>query len=97
LGLHNPLAAALGANGEKEMVLAKQVLAAQPERSLMINDRYYGVADVLVDLPATGQRHFLMRVRGNLNRRLGAPRWQAEGFKSYPCETWWPTVSAPPR
>jgi len=40
------------------MVLAKQVLTAQPERSLMINDRYYGEADVLVDLPATGQRHF---------------------------------------
>ena len=70
LGLHNPLAAALGANGESEMVLAKQVLTAQPERSLMINDRYYGVADVLVDLPATEQRHFLMRVRGNLTRRL---------------------------
>jgi hypothetical protein len=29
LGLHNPLAAALGANGESEMALAKQVLAAQ--------------------------------------------------------------------
>jgi hypothetical protein len=70
LGLHNPLAAALGANGESEMVLAKQILTAQPERSLMINDRYYGVPNVLVDLPATGQRHFLMRARGNLNRGL---------------------------
>ena len=70
LGLHNPLAAALGANGESEMVLAKQVLSAQPECSLIINDRYYGVAHVLVDLPATGQRHFLVRVRANLNRHL---------------------------
>jgi hypothetical protein len=68
LGLHNPLAAALGAQGESEMVLAKQVLAAQPEKSLMINDRYYGVGAVLVHLPASGQRHFLVRVKGNLSR-----------------------------
>ena len=40
LGLHNPLAAALGAQGESEMVLAKRVLWAQPQKSLMINDRY---------------------------------------------------------
>jgi len=70
LGLHNPLAAALGANGESEMVLAKQVLAAQPEQSLLISDRYYGVAELLVGLPAQGERHFLVRVRGNLKRRL---------------------------
>jgi len=70
LGLHNPLAAALGAHGESEMVLAKQVLAAQPEESLLINDRYYGVAALLVGLPAQGQRHFLVRVKKNLKRRL---------------------------
>ena len=34
LGLHNPLAAALGAEGESEMVQAKRVLSAQPEQSL---------------------------------------------------------------
>jgi hypothetical protein len=70
LGLHNPLAAALGTRGESEMVLAKQVLSSQPEKSLMINDRYYGVGAVLVDLPVAGQRHFLVRVKGNLTRRL---------------------------
>jgi hypothetical protein len=70
LGLHNPLAAALGANGESEMVLAKRVLSAQPEKSLLINDRYYGVAELLVGLPAQGQRHFLVRVKANLKRRL---------------------------
>lgn len=70
LGLHNPLAVALGANGESEMVLAKQVLAAQPEQSLLINDRYYGVPDLLVGLPAQGQRHVLVRVKKNLKRRL---------------------------
>ena len=70
LGLHNPLAAALGAKGESEMVLAKRVLSAQPENSLMINDRYYGVAELLVGLPASGERHALVRVRKNLKRRL---------------------------
>jgi len=70
LGLHNPLAAALGAKGESEMDLAKRVLSAQPEKSLMINDRYYGLAQLLVGLPASGERHVLVRVRKNLKRRL---------------------------
>jgi hypothetical protein len=70
LGLHNPLAAALGAKGESELVLAKQVLSAQPEQSLVINDRYYGTPALLVSLPAAGERHFLVRVKANLQRRL---------------------------
>jgi hypothetical protein len=70
LGLHNPLAAALGARGESEMVLAKQVLASQPAKSLLLGDRYYGVAAVLVDLPAQEDRHFLVRVKENLKRRF---------------------------
>ena len=70
LGLHNPLAAALGAKGESEMVLAKRVLSAQPEQSLLINDRYYGVPELLVGLSAQRERHFLVRVRKNLTRRL---------------------------
>jgi len=70
LGLHNPLAAALGAQGESEMVLAKRVVASQPEQSLLISDRYYGIPALLVDLPAEGQRHFLVRVKANLKRRL---------------------------
>jgi hypothetical protein len=70
LGLHNPLAAALGSQGESEMVLAKQVLAAQPAHSLVLKDRYYGVPQLLVPLPATDARHFLVRVKQNLRRRL---------------------------
>src|SRR5208283_1065832 len=54
LGLHNPLAAALGANGESERVLAKQVLSAQPEQSLLINDRYYGVPRAVGLAPVPG-------------------------------------------
>ncbi len=70
LGLHNPLAAAIGAGGESEMVLAKRVLSAQPEKSLLIKDRYYGTPQLLVSLPAQGRRHFLARVKSNLKRRL---------------------------
>ncbi len=69
LGVHNPLAAVLGAEGESEMVLAKRLLPA-PEQSLLISDRYYGVPALLVDLPAERQRHFLVRVKTNLKRRL---------------------------
>ena len=70
LGLRNPLAAALGANGESEMVLAQRVVAAQPPKSLLLGDRYYGVGKVLVSLPAEDERHFLVRVKQNLRRRL---------------------------
>jgi hypothetical protein len=70
LGLHNPLAAALGAKGESEMTLARQVLSAQPAKSLLLGDRYYGVAAVLVDLSALEDRHFLVRVKENLTRRF---------------------------
>jgi hypothetical protein len=70
LGLHNPLAAALGANGESEMELARQVLSAQPPKSLMINDRYYGAGEVLVGLPSEEEREFLVRAKENLKRRL---------------------------
>jgi hypothetical protein len=70
LGLHNPLAAALGAKGQWERVLAKQVLSAQPAQSLLINDRYYGVPGLLDGLPAERERHFLVRVKKNLPRRL---------------------------
>ena len=70
LGLHNPLAAALGAKGESEMVLAKQILSAQPAKSLLLSDRYYGVAALLVDWNNKDERHFLVRVKSNLRRRL---------------------------
>jgi hypothetical protein len=68
LGLHNPLAAALGAKGESEMVLAKQVLAALPAHSLLLGDRYYGVGALLLDWPTQEDRHFLVRVKVGLHR-----------------------------
>ena len=70
LGLRNPLAAALGAKGESEMPLARRVLSAQPARSLLPGDRYYGVGAVLADLSALEERHFPVRVKANLKRRF---------------------------
>jgi hypothetical protein len=70
LGLHNPLAAALGVKGESEMELAHRVLSAQPEKSLLLSDRYYGVPVLLVSLPAHGERHVLVRVKMNIKRRF---------------------------
>jgi len=73
LGVHNPLAAEIGADGESEMVLAKRLLSQLPERSLLIADRCYGVGSflseflgVLQDVTCT----FLVRVRSNLKPRL---------------------------
>lgn len=71
LGWHHPLAAALGSQGESEMVLAKQALSAQPAHSLLLLDRYYRGPQLLAPLPATAARHFLVRVKQNLRRRLG--------------------------
>lgn len=73
LGLHNPIAAALGGEEESEMVLARRLGSSLPERSLWICDRYYGVGEVLVGLPSEGQREFLVRVRANLKPRLVEP------------------------
>jgi hypothetical protein len=52
------------------MVLARKVMLALPVRSLMINDRYYGVGEVLVGFPSEGEREFLVRAKENLKRRF---------------------------
>ena len=73
LGIHNPIAAAIGTKGESEMVFAKKILAYLPEDSLLIGDRYYGVAKVIAllkDLHSSGNRQFLLRVRSNLKGRV---------------------------
>jgi len=70
LGLRNPLAAALGAGGESEMVLARKVLAHQPAQSLLVVDRYYGFGELLVGWSEEGGRHFLARVKTGLKRRV---------------------------
>ena len=44
VGLHNPLAAAIGRRGESEWALAHGLLAQLPKRALLLGDRLYGVA-----------------------------------------------------
>lgn len=73
LGLHNPIAAAIGPREQSEMVLAEQLLDRLPEHSLLIADRYYGVPKLLIqfrEIHPQGHREFLVRVRSNLQRRV---------------------------
>ena len=49
LGLHNPIAAAIGPKDESEMVLSRQLLDRLPEKSLLISDRYYGQPALLIE------------------------------------------------
>jgi hypothetical protein len=43
VGLHNPLAAAIGRRGESEWALAQRLLAQLPKQALLLGDRLYGV------------------------------------------------------
>ena len=73
LGLHNPIAAAIGPQGESEMVLARQLIDRLPPQSLWICDRYYGVPSLIMEfdeIHGPGDRHFLLRVRGNIKSTL---------------------------
>jgi hypothetical protein len=73
LGVHNPLAAEIGRNGESEMVLSRRILDRIPAHCLLICDRYYGVNSFLADLEERNQTipvAYLLRVRSNLN-----PTW----------------------
>lgn len=73
LGLHNPIAAAIGARDESEMVLARQLLDRLPENSLLVSDRYYGVAAVLIDfkqIHKEGWREFLVRCKDKLKSQV---------------------------
>ena len=69
LGLHNPLAAAVGWRGESEYALTRELLAALPRQSLLLADRLSGVPALLAqiwDACQTLGSHFLIRARNNL-------------------------------
>jgi len=73
LGMHNPLAAAIGREGEAEAVLARRAVTGLPEKCLLLGDRLYGTAKWVVEwlgLCAERQSHFLVRVRSNLKARV---------------------------
>ena len=73
LGLHHPLAAAIGRHGESEWALAPQLLAQVPKRALVLGDRLYSVAAFAVQLLAACQRvgsHCLLRTRRDIKPRV---------------------------
>jgi hypothetical protein len=64
VGLHNPLAAAIGRDGESEWALAQRLLAQLPQRAVLLGDRLYGVAAFVAHARAACTRvgsHFLLR------------------------------------
>ena len=69
LGRHNPLAAALGRNGQSEWALALELLAHLPAQALLRADRLHGCAAfgaAARTACAKVGRHFWLRARTNL-------------------------------
>ncbi len=69
LGLHNPLAAAIGRGGQCEWTLALELLAQLPAQALLLADRLHGCAAFIVAAQAACQKmgsHFLVRARTNI-------------------------------
>ena len=73
VGLHNPLAAAIGRHGESEWALAQRLLAQLPKRALLLGDRLYGVAAFVAPARAACARvgsHFLLRASRSTKPRV---------------------------
>ena len=87
LGLHQPLAAAFGWQGEGELTLARRIFARHslPQRSLLLADRLFGMPSWIWELRETLEQsasHVLMRVKSNLKttrkRQLSDGSWLVE-------------------
>jgi len=73
VGLHNPLAAAIGRHGEYEWDLAGGLLAQLPKRAMVLGDRLYGCGPFAAQLAAACQRvgsHFVLRARSDIKPRV---------------------------
>ena len=73
VGLHTPLAAAVGRQGESEWALAQRLLAQLPKRALLLGDRLYGVIAFARLASAACRRvgsHFLLRASRTVKPRL---------------------------
>ncbi len=73
LGMHNPLAAGIGRQGESEWALARRLLAQLPTRVVWLGDRLYGVPAFIVHAWAACQRvgsHFVFRVPRHLTAQV---------------------------
>jgi hypothetical protein len=69
LGLHNPLAAAIGQHGQSEWKLALSLLARLPKRALLLADRLHGCAAFANEAWTACHRvgsHFLIRARSQI-------------------------------
>jgi hypothetical protein len=69
LGLHNPLAAAIGRGGQSEWTLALALLAQLPAQALLLADRLHGCAAFVAAALAACEKagsHFLIRARTNI-------------------------------
>ena len=72
IGLHNPLAAAVGRKGESEWALAQRLLAQLPKRAVLLGDRLYGVIAFARLAQAACRRvgsHFLLRASRTVKPR----------------------------
>jgi hypothetical protein len=73
IGLHNPLAAAVGRKGESEWALGQRLLAQLPKGALLLGDRLYGVVAFArlaqVTCHAVGS-HFLLRASRAVKPRV---------------------------
>jgi len=73
VGLHNPLAAAIGRHGESEWALAQRLLAQLPKRALLLGDRLYGVVVFARAAQLTCRRvgsQFLLRASRTVKPRM---------------------------
>lgn len=69
VGLHNPLAAAIGRDDESEWALAVRLLAQLPAKALLLGDRLYGCGAFATLALSACQRvgsHFLLRARSTI-------------------------------
>lgn len=72
LGLHNPLAAAIGRQGESEWALGQGLLAQLPRHALLLADRLYGVVAFARQAQTACRRvgsHFLLRASRTVKPR----------------------------
>lgn len=73
IGLHNPLAAAVGRKGESEWALGQRLLAQLPKRALLLGDRLYGVVAFAYAAQTVCRRvgsHFLLRASRTVKPRV---------------------------
>lgn len=73
LGLHNPVAATVGAAGMSEQELSRPLLGKLPPGSLLLGDRAYGLGcwvKRIKEMYPAGDRDFLLRVKSTCKTKV---------------------------